>query len=382
MVTELLLPTLEDVRAYLRLSGWLEQAPGPMGAMWAKNGFRVGVPAEADDGLIRGVVERVAKAEGRPIKQVADAARYVGYDVTYLSAANDSRVADAIPLETAQRMITHLRTMLRATATTARLERAQIGGNYSTVGDRVLDNALMGHTERGSFVIPVMVPLPALPLREDDQPALGADLVGYLEAPPEPFERRVVRTFAQSMQAMHDLVVEPARPPAADELLELVYRGVSQEFCSALAGVLKEDAVAQFEARVDWAARVPAPATMPGRVLINADAVDLVSYVADRLRRQKVDLRQVFSGMIFRLERQPDDPFGEVGISTVRHGHPSKVTVRLTLEQYQRAWDWHNAGQAVLVEGTVRRGPGRRPRVDEPRRFHPLDELHLSDEEN
>jgi hypothetical protein len=173
------------------------------------------------------------------------------------------------------------------------------------------------------------------------------------------------------------MVVEPARPPAADQLHELVYRGVSREFCSALANILKESAVAQFEARVEWAARVPPPATMRSSVSIDADAFELVSHVAERLRQQRIAPSQVFSGMIFRFEREQDDPFGEVGISTIRRGQPSKVTVRLNLDLYRRAWEWHTAGRAVLVEGTVRSAPGKPPRVDKARRFHPVDELHV-----
>lgn len=375
-------PSVADLRAYLRLRGWVEQAPGPAGVLWVKDGVRVGVPSELDDDLARGVVERLARAEQRSPRAVADGVRYLRYDVTHLRAANDYRIVDKIPLDTASKIIASARAMLRATATTARWERAQIGGSYSKRGDDVVRDAFMGHTERGSFIIPVLVPIPEPAEPDIHQLTLDHDPHDRAEvhsAPAEPFERRVVRTFAQSMQAVHDVVVEPARVPATDQMHELVYRGVSREFCVALANVLGESAVAEFETHVEWAPTVQAPTTMPQSITIDADAVDLVKAVAEKLRQHKITPRQVFSGTIVQLRHDHfDDPFGEIAISTVRRGRQSEVRVRLPMARYREAWDWHYAGRAVLVEGAVRRTPGRPSIVDDPIRCYPVDDLFLA----
>jgi hypothetical protein len=302
------------------------------------------------------------------------------FDVTHLRAANDYRIVDTIPLHTAERIIRSARSMLRATATTARWERAQIGYNYSRLGDEVVRQTLMGHTERGSFVIPVLVPLPEPSPPDPHQPTLDSGTIEFHQAPPEPFERRVVRTFAQSLQALREVVVDPAHHPTRDQVYELVYRGVSREFCSALAGILTETAVAEFEASVRWAPAVPAPQTMPGTIVIDADAVGLVKEVAEKLRLQRVDLRQVFSGTIVQLRHEREDPFGEIAVSTVRRGRPSEIIVRLPLAEYRHAWVWHDARRAILVEGAIRRVPGKPLRVDSPVRCRPIDEMLLSGE--
>jgi len=374
------LPTLADVVTYLRAQGWLSSPPGPGGTLWVKGDARIGVPHEPDDVLIGSVLDRLARAERRDIKSTADAVRHVRFDVTHLRAVNDYRIVDKIPLETATKLISSARTMLRATATTARRERAQIAGSYSHIGDEVIREAFMGHTERGSFIIPVLVPIPEPEQPDPKRPTLYDDHAEPVlhHAAPEPFERRVVRTFAQSMQAVHDLVVEPGRIPNTDRIHELVYRGVSREFCAGLVNVLDETAIGEFESTIDWAPVVPAPDTMPRHVLISAEAVDLVRSVAERLRQQKAPSRQVFSGTIveFRHENH-DDPFGEIAVSTMRRGRPSEIRVRLPIETYREAWEWHNAGRAVLVEGLIRRSPGRPGIVDNPTRFQPLDELML-----
>lgn len=382
MPDTVVLPTPVDLVSYLRTHGWLSSPPGPGGTLWVKGEARIGVPHELDDVLIGAVLDRLARAEQRDVKATTDAVRYVRFDVTHLRAVNDYRIIDKIPLETATKLISSARMMLRATATTARWERAQIGGSYSRVGDEVIREAFMGHTERGSFIIPVLVPIPEPEPPDPDQPTLydGQAEPVLHNAAPEPFERRVVRTFAQSMQAVHDLVVEPGRMPNADYMHELVYRGVSREFCTALATVLDESAIGEFETTVDWAPVVPAPDTMPRQVSISAEAVDLVRSVAERLRQQRAPSKQMFSGTIvqFRHENH-DDPFGEIAVSTMRRGRPSEVRVRLPIETYRNAWEWHNAGRAVLVEGLIRRSPGKSGLVDDPTRFQPLDELMLPD---
>jgi hypothetical protein len=378
MPVEQALPGIGELRAYLRFKGWQELSPGVAGSIWVNDGARLGVPYEDDDPeLIEGAILRISKVEQRQPKEVADSIRFLLYDVTHLRATNDYQIADTIPLDAAAKILSSARKMLQATATTARSERAQIGSNYSVPGNRVVRQALMGHTERGSFVIPVLVALPEPELSDIHLNNLFDDEAFHRSAP-EPFERRVVRTFAQSMQAVQDIVVDPAREPTVDQIYELVYRGVSREFCTSLVGILSEPSVSQFGSKVDWAPAVTPPAKLSRPVSIDSDAVDLVRSVAHRLRQQKVDPNQIFSGTIVQLRHEdPNDPFGEIAVSTMRRGHPSEVLVRLPLHLYSQAWEWHYAGRAILVEGVVRRAPGRPLRVDAPTRVHPVDEMFI-----
>lgn len=378
-------PSTGQLQTYLRFKGWRELSPGPAGSLWAKDEARISVPHEDDDFLIEGSIDRIAKFERRTPKEVRDSVRFLLFDVTHLRAANDRFVNDTIPLEAAAKILSFSRRMLQATATTARAERAQIGNNYSEPGNDAAKQTLMGHTERGSFVIPVLVALPEPSPVDLHNISLLEDFgdSGFRRAVPEPFERRAVRTFAQSMQAVQEIVVAPAREPTVDQIYELVYCGVSREFCTSLAGILKEPSVAQFGATIDWAPAVTPPATLSRRISIAADAAGLVQKVANKLRQTKVDPNQVFSGAIVQLRhKDPQDPYGEIAVSTVRRGRQSEVLVRLPLNQYEYAWQWHYQGRAVLVEGVVRRAPGQRLRVDMPSRFHPVDEMFLPQQQS
>lgn len=376
------LPGVEQLQSYLRFKGWRPLSAGPAGRVWGKEAVRIGVPHVDDDFLIEGAIDRIAKFEERTRKGVRDSVRFLLFDVTHLRAANDHLIADTIPFETAATILSSSKRMLQATATTARKERAQIGDNYSSIGNAVVKQALMGHTERGSFIIPVLVALPEPSPIDFHDLSLLSDLdESFHRAAPEPFERRVVRTFAQSMQAVEEIVVEPAKMPTVDQIYELVYRGVSREFCTSLTAILKEPSVAEFGITIDWAPAVIPPRTL-SKVSIDAGAADLVQRVADRLRQTKVDPNQVFTGTIVQLRHEdPQNPYGEVAVSTIRRGRQSEVLVRLPFQDYERAWQWHYEGRAVLVEGVVRRSPGQRLRVDSPSRFHPVDETFLPEQE-
>ena len=378
------MPTTAQLQAYLRLKGWHELPPGPAGSLWEKDAARIGIPHDNDNFLITGSIDRIASLERRNPKDVRNAVRFLLFDITHLRAANDLLIADTIPLEAAAKILSSSRRMFQATATTARAERAQIGSSFSKLGNEVVKQALMGHTERGSFVIPVLVALPEPSPVDLHELSLLEDLSedSFHRSAPEPFERRVVRTFAQSMQAIQEIVVDPARQPTVDQIYELVYRGVSREFCTSLTGILREPSVAEFGATIEWAPAVASPRTLERGISIDAGAVDLVQNVADRLRQTKVDPNQVFSGTIVQLRHEdPQDPFGEIAVSTVRRGRQSEVLVRLRLDEYEKAWEWHYQGRAVLVEGVVRRSPGQRLRVDMPSRFHPVDEMFLPGQE-
>jgi len=220
-----------------------------------------------------------------------------------------------------------------------------------------------------------MVPIPRPEQPDIHEPTLNEPM--FHRSSPEPFERRVVRTFAQSMEALRKIAIEPARSPTVDQLHELVYRGVSREFCASLAEILAEPAVAEFEAEMSWSPAVPVPDTLPTRVVIEADAVDFVEEVAEKLRQSQVDVSRIFSGTIVELRHELDDPFGEVSVSTLWRGRACEIHVRLPFAAYTEAWGWHRSGRAVLVEGVVRHSPARRLIVDHPTRMVPLDETVL-----
>ncbi|URN13062.1 hypothetical protein LUW77_20355 [Streptomyces radiopugnans] len=371
------MPTIAQIRMYLQAEGWQSQPPGSAGTIWIRDDAMVGIPSDvnSDPEVSKGIVERIARHERRNPKEVALSIRYHLMDVTYLRAANEYKITDTIPFEAASTMINSARRLLRAVGTTAWHERGEIGGNYARQGDAVLKKARMDHTQEGSFIIPVLVPLPFT--EEVSTEAQHVDDLELFQAAPEPFERRVTRTFAQSLMAIKEIIVEPESSPSVADLHAVVARGVSREFCSALAKILSEPSISEFETSFDWATSVPAPETIPETVTIEADASEKIGEAAEKLKKHRIDSTSTFSGNIVELRHVGNDEFGFATISTVRRGRRSKIRVRLPYERYQEAVIWHRGRRTVIVEGEVRHGTGRRLVVEEPINFQPIDEILL-----
>ncbi|WP_369044458.1 hypothetical protein [Streptomyces sp. Midd1] len=382
-ITQPRLPTIEQIRDYLEAEGWSARAPGPAGSMWFRNdGSRIGIPDldGEDPFLVQGILERLARVEQKDPRFVTNYVRYYRTDVTLLQAASDQAPSETIPLGAASTVINAARAILRASGTTAWSERSHIAGNYSTQGDAVLERARMDHTLQGPFMIPVLVPLP-----RTQAPGITQQSNESLElfrAAPEPFERRVTRTLAQSLLAVQEVIVQPERMPTMRELHFAVDRGVSREFCTALSKILEEPSIGEFKAQFEWAPAVSAPETMPRTIELPADAREKIDHAAEILKRTRNEPRSIFSGGIVELRHVPEDPWGYITIATVRHGRSSEIRVRLSYNQYQEAVSWHSKHRAVIVEGSVQEGLNRRLVVDKPVSCRPIDEALLPDDDS
>ncbi|MFJ8921019.1 hypothetical protein ACIREK_16285 [Streptomyces sp. NPDC102415] len=369
-------PTLSQVQDFMECEGWVPQPPGTAGRMWIKNRARIGVPETTgeDSNLVRGIIERIARFERKDLRFITNYIRYYRTDVALLRAARDDQT-ETISLDAASTVISNARTILRASGTTAWSERSNISGNYSRQGDEVVERARMDHTVHGPFMIPVLVPLPHVEGLAAPLPDVEGEQL--FRAAAEPFARRVTRTLAQSLVAVNEVIIQPERMPTARDLHTAVERGVSREFCSALTRILEEPSVAEFTAQFQWAPAVQASATIPKAVEIEATAAGKVKRAAEILKERRVEPRSTFSGVIVELRHVREDPYGLVTVSTIRHGRSCEIRVRLSYDAYQEAVTWHRDRRAVIVQGSVREGPGRRLIVDAPERCRPIDENFL-----
>jgi hypothetical protein len=176
-----------------------------------------------------------------------------------------------------------------------------------------------------------------------------------ITAAKEPLERRVMRTFAESLAALDSLVVTPEREPQAASVHELIRAGVSHQFVSAVDRVLTEDAVAEFSAAFEWAP-VGNPPKGVREVSIPTDARRRLKSVASRLRDTPTKRsEEQFVGPIRRVERDPNDETGTVTVQTIRNGHSASIAVRVSPRVLDQAWEWARDRTTLVVQSRVRR---------------------------
>jgi len=368
-----------NLSRYLSQSGWERQEPGPAGALWLQASrpevaLAVPEPVKPDTDEWFGIIHRLALFERRSANDVAMSILTQYVDVTRLRAANSYVITGTIPLQAGVGLVQSAYSMLRAAGTTARRPRAQIKGNYSSLGDEIVHQARMAHTEDGSYVIPIWVPLTPPPEQDDS-------LFGELEQrlPAETPERRVTRTLAQSIEAVQKVIIQPsAAPRNTGDLLPVIAAGGSLELVVALHKIISQPAVAEFEAQFDWAGGLKPPGGVPERVILPSEAAPLLENAARMLKVPDRFPAQIYTGQIVVIMHRPGDSFGEIGIDTIRQNRSCEVRVRLDTRTLDRAYEWARTERAILVEGDVRRGgAGRKLRIDAPTRVLPLDETFL-----
>jgi hypothetical protein len=364
----------DEAHRYLRRTGWQIGEPGPSGALWRRDGAVVAVPREVVVGSLEwhGLVERVASVERRRPDEVALGVERELTDVAHLRAANDIVIHGSIPLQAGVSLVSSAWSMLRASATTAQRLRSQIGGNFSKIGDEIIEDARLGHTQEGSYVIPVLMrhedPKPSLP---GQTPILGLDAQS---APGETPQRRVMRTFAQALDAVNRVIVKPEHTPTVGALDAFVVAGGSRELLTAVHRVLSDESVGEFQASFSWAGSVPTPGRIPREVTLPSEASTRIESAARALRQSKVSPGEMVTGVVVQLRDDTKEPFGELALQTVRSGRQVEVIVRVQGVERVRAHDWMRDHSTIVCQGRVRRTPGQRLTIDAPQLIQPLEE--------
>lgn len=356
---------LTHTKAWMLQHGWNEVSEGAAGWMWkhtaaGEDARKIAIVRDLanDSRAFHGVVQRLAAAHGTPTAEVERTLRMWRTDVTLLRAANDIEIAETIPLTAGAIMVESARLMYRCSATAAIRLRPEISGGYSKIGDDISNTVRMGHTERGSYVIPVYVKLSDPEEVVDDEQPPFEGLERKSVSAVESAERRMTRTFAQAMQAIHDHVVTPEHLPRTDEVMGLVSAGVTREFVSAISRVLAEDAVAEFETRFEWASSQPTPARIVKSVSVPAAAQEKLIETVRILKRSKQREFNVMTGPIVTVSKFPDDPTVYATIKTVRGGHPCNVTAFLPGIPLKTVTGWMTSGETVQLQGVVDRQGG------------------------
>jgi len=368
-----------DLRQYLTTAGWQERPPGPGGALWFRGpaeesrALAVPVRVEPDSTEWHGVLDRLAVFEQRPLRDVYLSITTQFVDVTRFRTVGDDRISGSLPLTAGAQLVDSVHTMLRAAATTSQSPRSHISGNYSRSGEELAAQARMAHTEEGSYILPVWMPLTP-PI--EAEPDLGMEFHRASEPP----ERRVTRTLAQAINAVNEVLIKPERETKSSDVSALVPAGVSRELVNALHRVLVHPTVQTVEATFDWASALHSPGGIGRSVSMDATAAGRLKHAADALRVSRRHPAEVITGLIVEIRHTPGDLYGEVAIDTIRRGRPSEIRVRVTGTDLQNSFIWAPNERPMLVEGAIETTKAHRLLIARPNRFLPLNETFLSDD--
>ncbi|MFJ7218954.1 hypothetical protein [Amycolatopsis sp. NPDC098790] len=367
-------PDREDLIEYMHDEGWAPISSGTSGELWSKGERYLAVPSDNDRDLVKGVIERLAVANRINISRMSEEIRFRRMDVADFRSQIDSSIADTISLDAAISVTSSAKSLLKSAAATSTRPRGDLRNSYGPFARNFTSAARMAHTKRGSFIIPIIVPLSRV---QSPAPAEQSSLVEIHRSAPEPFERRTMRTLAQALDAVSSVIVDPGVQPTARSLHAAVELGVSRQLCNAISNILVQPSISELETVFKWAPSVRAPSTIPTAVTIPAEGVELVQWAANLLKTIKIEPSRVFSGVIVGLHHRQEEEFGDITISTVRNGKAADVTARVPVNIYMNALQWHAQVRPLTIEGKVEPFQGR-SFILQPVRCIPTDELSLA----
>lgn len=280
--------TVIDIAGYLRDTGWERQPETWRGAaIWScSDGYDVLVPGR--DGMgdgdlrVREIVTVLAEHEQRPGEDITRDIGETRVDTQWVRTFPDGQPSGVTGLRDGMTVLGGVLGAFRATAR-AVLEGPQLAfrGEATQAVGRFLASVQLGAPRPGSFVLPVRVPLDAVP-SDGPGPPLG----------------RLVTAGLHNSVAVLNTAVDADEPGVFDTAMAA---GVSADLCESLAA-LGGAGRAPFEIGFRWARAVPAEAPA-GAYRFAADTVPAMTAAAARLRRVGRPDLATMTGLVEKLHQ-------------------------------------------------------------------------------
>lgn len=370
----------DNLQSYLTHHGWRQTSSGTGGATWESEAASMG------DSILRipWHVDRTFVEWTWLMGALADSSLRHDIDAPWTADELSSRVIhwftdveefrgvgdiddQSISLDRGAALIDSAKSILRTSATTSRGIKADLSSRYSLVGDRIADQARMGHTKPGSFVIPILMPVEPNGGPQDVTPL--SDEMGRYD---EPDERRATRTMAQALEAIEKHIVEPAREPTGDDIAALVSAGVAVETLKAVRRVFAT--TMSLNVNFQWAGGLEGEAQLPTAAELPVESDDLLARAVTKLARREKPATEILTGYIVQLRDEHDETTGTIRLSTVRSGRYCEVSVDLDERDLERAHGWFRDRVSLRVEGRVATVPGKPSRIERLEAIGPISE--------
>ncbi|MET9221312.1 hypothetical protein ABZX65_21400 [Streptomyces sp. NPDC003300] len=348
----------EQVRSYLKVTGWTPVSGGDLAELWSLPGpaeevvlipMKPGAPDFPKRSRI--LLRDLSRIETRHESAVHDAIATVYHDVTDLRASHPSMADGSIPLEAGYEMFISAK-RLRVASAAATIRRQ---GHFRNFPARARDQARevrLGQTRRGSYIVPII----SQARSSEDVYAPGQEQID-IQVEETLFDRRVTATMSRALGVLEEMA-SAEREPTTSEISDSVGEGVSYELCQALSKVVSTESVDALDVTFNWSrVAAPPPGSSP-HVEFNHAAIEVVNRVSDHLKTRLYTREHIVYGIVTNLSREPDDETGRVGVKTVIHRRARSVWIDLPDVSYHEAVRCHDAGIPVRVRGVLSSPPG------------------------
>ncbi|MFB6616168.1 hypothetical protein ACFCV9_18470 [Streptomyces sp. NPDC056367] len=353
----------EEIRSYLKVTGWSPVSGGDVAELWNLPGpaeevvlvpMKTGAPDFAKRTRI--LLGDLARVESQEVQTVHDAIATIYHDVTDLRASHPSLSDGSIPLHSGYELFVSAK-RLRVASAAATIRRQGHFRNFPTRARDQAKEVRLGQTRRGSYIVPII----SQARSSEDVYSPRQDHID-VQVEETLFDRRVTATMSRALGVLEDMA-SAEREPTPSEISDSIREGVSYELCQALAKVVSTDSVGALEVSFNWSRVAAPPPGTPPRVEFNSDAIDIVDRVSEQLKTKIYTSEHVIYGVVTDLSRHPQDESGRVGVQTVIKRRSRTVWMDLPDSDYHAAVRCHDDGIPVRARGKLTSPPGGQARM-------------------
>lgn len=276
----------------------------------------------------------------------------------------------SVSIDAGVELVSQARDMLLAAACAAKDPRASYRAGKVKDAATYMDRVRLGQTEQGSFIVTLLAPVP---------PALDITNQGtfWPMEGEEPFDRKVTRTLAKSLEAARAAAEAVVRGNGMSAFQQAVRQGVSANLCDALSTLISKGA--GLEVSLTWARTRPAPETR--RVVQFSESEgEIFQEAARQFRSMEPRPDETLDAFVVALDRQPAAGQGRVTLKTFIDGQAVSVRTILPSVMYHQAVVAHDEGHTVAVTGDLKR-QGQRWVLDNPRNLQAIPDDPIEDDE-
>ena len=194
-----------------------------------------------------------------------------------LRAPARDAVDGSLAIETAVSFVESARDLMLAAACAAIDKRSYFATRKAQQATDYLQRVRMGQTERGSFVLTILSPVP--PNLKSEQGAL------FAVEPPDPYERTVTRTLARSLAAGAAAAETAVAQGDMQPFIDAVQWGVSANLCEAIVRISHVSIDEGIDVAIAWSPSRMVAAETPHRIRLQGDAIPVIEE-AGRLFRE------------------------------------------------------------------------------------------------
>ena len=247
----------------------------------------------------------------------------------------------SVPINDGIEMVVQGRELLLAAACAigAKQPVYRTGANRSAVD--YINQVRLGQTERGSFVLTLMTPVP--PILQDEDSTFIDD---------EPYERQVTRCLVRALGAAQLAAEKVHSGEGASAFKQAVECGVSANLCDAVANLVKHTKA--LEIRVNWAKTRPNQESRRRFTFSESDG-KVFGEAARTFRAKAPKTDQTLYGNVYRLKRDKDEIAGQVTFKAYIDEKIQSVRAILDHEEYTKAVSAHNKKNLVVIIGDLER---------------------------